>query len=177
MRVDSLYFKANLSYTKMDREIRADKIIVREKEVIFKMNVKVEIRFSFVKKIDSVETREFDDLLEVLKGMAVELSKIAMEKGRKRISLRFYDQKSALKIASFEKGKFLKDYLSLMNIIMLTDEILYSDDRTITHYEIVPKVTDYKFQKNIQHQIVERGKFSFEINLVKKAYSLEEFSI
>ena len=173
MRVDSVSAAFSISVLKQKAEIKVDKITIKDKEVIFKMNIKVEVSFSFVKRIVREDNKIDDDLLEVLKQMAVELSKLAIKKGRKRISLTFYDQKTALKIASFENGKFLKDYISLIKIIELTHDILYKDDKSVEHYEIVPKVTDYLIKQKKVNYILKKGKFTFNFDFVKRAYSSE----
>ena len=163
--------KFNFQALRVKRDIKIKNIVIKEREVLIKTNLKVEVRFSFIRKIKISNNKIDDDLLQVLKQMAIELSKIAMKKGKKRISLEFFDQKTALKIASFEDGKFLRDYLSLITMIEMTDEILYKNDKTIEHYKIIPKVSDYLTKSSNEIYTIEQGKISFELNFVKKAYS------
>ena len=160
--------KFNLQALRVKKDIKINNIVVKEREILIKTNLKVEVRFSFIRKIKVSNNKIDDDLLQVLKKMAIELSKIAMKKGKKRISLEFFDQKTALKIASFEDGKFLRDYLSLMRMIEMTDEILYKDDKTVDHYKIIPKVSDYLKESSKEIYTVEYGKMSLELDFVAK---------
>ncbi len=174
MNISCISIENKLKYFNLSKYIKSDKINIKENLISIKTDSEIIIQFKFNKKITKFESKSFDNLMETLKKMAFDLSKIAKEKGRKKITVVFDDPETALKIISFEKGKYFKQYLSTINMIMLTDEILYKNDKNATHYIIKPKVTDYTIKTKIEYYKPRIISLKITNKIIHNAYVREE---
>jgi hypothetical protein len=174
MEINSISIKNNYYHFNLKRDIKEDNIIIKDNIVSIKSDSEIIIKFRFYQKITKTDSREFDNLMSTLKSMAIELTKIAKEKGRKRITVIFPDTESAVKIASFEHGKFFKQYLSIANMIVLSDEIIYQNDKDIKDYTITPKVIDYSIKTKTEYYEPKTLSIKITNKIVHKYYMREE---
>ncbi len=111
----------------------------------FNMEEKLKIEIRFLKLEKNIKKKEIDDITSTIKSMLTSLLEISEKKGRKRIIVVFEDLETALKISSFEKGKFLKNYLETAMLVSIRDEFVFRDDDEITMYIIKPKIKTKEF--------------------------------
>ncbi len=173
MKLTSISIKNNYNYINLRKVIKDNNITIKDNIVSIISDSEIIIKFRFYQKITITDSKEFDNLMATIESMAIELTKIAKEKGRKRITVVFTDPNSAVKIASFEHGKYFKQYLSIANMIMLSDEIIYRNDKEIKHYTITPKIVDYSIKTKTE--VYEPRDLSLKITnkIIHKFYMTE----